>query len=86
MQKFRYTAFARPETEICYVVYYTYEETDDWYYVLQRLAGKRVEPDRLITYLFSYGELQQGLEIMRDRREEYVKIMVKYSIGEYFSR
>lgn len=56
---------------------FTHEETDDWHYVLQRLAWKRVEPERLITHLFSFGELQQGLEIMRDKREEYVKIMVK---------
>lgn len=56
---------------------FTHEDTDDWHYVLQRLEGKRVEPERLITRLLSFGELQQGLEIMRDKREEYVKIMVK---------
>lgn len=56
---------------------FTHEETDDWHYVLNRLAGKRVKPEKLITHLFSFGELRQGLEIMRDKREEYVKIMVE---------
>lgn len=56
---------------------FTHEETDDWHYVLHCLAGKRVEPEKLITHLFSFGELRLGLEIMRSKREEYVKIMVK---------
>lgn len=56
---------------------FIHEETDDWHYVLHRLAEKRVEPEKLITHLLSFGELQQGLEIMRDKREEYVKIMLK---------
>lgn len=41
------------------------------------IVQKRVEPEKLITHLLSFEELQQGLEIMQDKREEYVKIMVK---------
>lgn len=55
---------------------FTHEETDDWHYVLQRLEQKRVEPERLITHLLSFEELQKGLTIMRDKSEEYVKVMV----------
>lgn len=56
---------------------FTHEETDDWHYVLQRLAEKRIEPEKLITHFLLFEELHQGLEIMRDKREEYVKMMVK---------
>ena len=55
---------------------FTHEETDDWHYVLQRLAQKRIEPEKLITHMLPFEELQQGLAIMRDKSEEYVKVMV----------
>ncbi len=56
---------------------FTHEDADDWHYVLQRLAEKRIGPEKLITHLLPFGELSQGLEIMRDKREEYVKVMIK---------
>lgn len=55
---------------------FTHEETDDWHYVLQRLAQGRIEPEKLITHMLSFDELQQGLAIMRDKSEEYVKMVV----------
>ncbi len=61
----------------CWNSSFTGEETDDWRYVLERLAGKRVKPESLITHLLSFEELYQGLTVMRDKREEYVKVMVK---------
>lgn len=54
---------------------FTHEESDDWHYVLKRLAEKRIDPEMLITHRFPFGELQQGLLLMRDKREEYVKVM-----------
>lgn len=55
---------------------FTHEESDDWHYVLRRLAEKRIDPEMLITHRFPFEELQQGLLLMRDRREEYVKVMI----------
>ena len=61
----------------CWNSSFTGEETDDWHYVLERLDRKRIVPERLITHLYPFEQLPQGLEIMRNKREEYVKVMVK---------
>ncbi|MBD5529304.1 MAG: galactitol-1-phosphate 5-dehydrogenase [Lachnospiraceae bacterium] len=61
----------------CWNSSFTQEETDDWHYVLERLAGGRIQPERLITHLLPFERLPQGLEIMRDKSEEYVKVMTK---------
>jgi L-iditol 2-dehydrogenase len=55
---------------------FLHEETDDWHYVLDRLSWNQVKPDRFITHRLALEELEQGLHIMRDKREDYVKIMV----------
>ena len=54
---------------------FTHEETDDWHYVLDRLAKNRAKPEMLITHRFALAELETGLHIMRDKSEDYVKIM-----------
>lgn len=54
---------------------FTHEENDDWHYVLQRLADRRIAPAQMITHRFSLAELNRGLGIMRDKREEYGKVM-----------
>lgn len=55
---------------------FTHEESDDWQYVLQRLKEKKVEPVKLISHRFALKDLEKGLEIMRDKTEDYVKIMI----------
>lgn len=64
----------------CWNSSFTREETDDWHYVLERLAGGRIQPERLITHLLPFERLPQGLEIMRDKSEEYVKVMTKLQV------
>lgn len=56
---------------------FTHEESDDWHYVLQNLKEKRVSPEKLISHRFSLEELEKGLEIMRDKTEDYVKILIE---------
>lgn len=53
---------------------FTHEDSDDWHYVLQRLAGKRIDPGQFITQKFPFGQLEEGLHIMRDKSREYIKI------------
>ncbi len=48
---------------------------DDWQYVLDRLQRGRIHPEQCITHFFSLDALEQGFEIMRDKTQEYVKIM-----------
>ncbi len=45
------------------------------YYELCRLAEKRMDPQALITHGLRLEELERGLHIMRDKTEDYVKIM-----------
>lgn len=54
---------------------FTRENGDDWHYVLERLAKKRIVPDRLISHRFPLEELEQGFLIMRDKTQDYGKIM-----------
>ncbi len=54
---------------------FTGEETDDWHYVLERLEENKVNPAQFITHRFSLEEIAQGFHIMRDKSEDYVKVM-----------
>lgn len=64
-----------------------YGKGDDWQYVLSRLTTwKKVSgsssaplfsPANLITHRFPVEALETGLDIMRRKSEEYVKIMIK---------
>ncbi len=54
---------------------FTHEDNDDWHYVLERLEQKQIAPVELISHRFSLDELEQGFHIMRDKSEDYVKIM-----------
>ncbi len=56
---------------------YGYSREDDWHYVLRRLKQKRISPADLISYRLSLDELQQGGHIMRDKTEDYVKIVAQ---------
>ena len=54
---------------------FTYDREDDWHYVLDRLQDNRIAPAELITHRFSLTDLYGGFEIMRDKSEEYGKVM-----------
>lgn len=44
--------------------------------VLDRLAAGSIDPAGLVTHRFPLDALDRGLCIMRDKTEEYCKIMV----------
>ncbi|MBQ9232940.1 MAG: galactitol-1-phosphate 5-dehydrogenase, partial [Lachnospiraceae bacterium] len=54
---------------------FTHEEDDDWHYVVDKLADGAVKPEELISHRLSLEELERGMEIMRDKSEDYVKVM-----------
>lgn len=56
---------------------FTHSEEDDWNYVLKRLEQRRICPERFITHLLQFEELPRGLNIMKDKTEDYVKVMLK---------
>ncbi len=51
------------------------DENDDWHYVINRLKAKRITPSDLITHRYSLESIDKGFEIMRDKREDYIKVM-----------
>ena len=48
---------------------------DDWHYVLDRVAENRISPKILISHRLPLSELETGLHIMRDKTEDYCKVM-----------
>lgn len=49
---------------------------DDWHYVLNCLAKGQIHPEELITHSYAIEDLKKGFQIMHEKSEEYVKIMV----------
>lgn len=54
---------------------FTHDSNDDWHYVLNRLARKRIDPASLISHRFSLEHLDLGLKLMLGKSEDYVKVM-----------
>lgn len=52
------------------------ETDDDWHYVLNKVAEGKVNPENLITHKLGFEELEKGLKIMKDKTEDYVKVMI----------
>ncbi|MCM1183183.1 MAG: galactitol-1-phosphate 5-dehydrogenase [Roseburia sp.] len=55
---------------------FSHTADDDWHYALERISRGRLSPKELITHRFPLEELERGLHIMRDKTEDYTKIMV----------
>lgn len=55
---------------------FTHDKEDDWHYALERMERKRVEPEKLITHRMAPESFGKGFEIMRNKSEDYVKIMM----------
>ncbi|MCR4842010.1 MAG: galactitol-1-phosphate 5-dehydrogenase [Eubacterium sp.] len=55
---------------------YTGEDEDDWHTVVRLYEEGKIDPGRLITHSLAFDELIRGLEIMRDKSDEYIKVMI----------
>ena len=55
---------------------FTELESDDWHYVLSKLADEKIHPAELISHRFGMDELEKGLHIMRDKSESFLKVMM----------
>ena len=53
-----------------------YDEPVDWEYVRKKLEEGHIEPQKLITHQFAIEDLEKGFGIMRDKTEDYIKIMM----------
>ena len=54
---------------------FTHSEDDDWNIVLRSIASGKIKPEKLITHRFSPEDFYKGFEIMRDKTEDYIKVM-----------
>ena len=52
------------------------DAVDDWKYVITHINSLPIRPSELITHKLSLEELNIGLELMRDKKEPYCKVMV----------
>lgn len=55
---------------------FTGEERDDWHYAIRLLERKKILPKNLITHRLPLSELQSGLNILHEKKEEHGKIII----------
>jgi len=55
---------------------FTGEADDDWHYVVDRLESGRIHPECLISHSYGMDDIIKGFELMRDKSEDYVKVMM----------
>ena len=60
---------------------FTKSEDDDWHYVINLLQNDFIHPELLITHRVNLGELEKGLHIMKNKTEDYIKIMCNMQCG-----
>ena len=56
---------------------FTHEESDDWHYALGRLSARQINPVTFISHRLPFDRLERGLAIMRDKTEDFCKIMIR---------
>jgi len=54
---------------------YRHSEDDDWHMVVSALENGRIVPQSFITHLLGFEDLGKGFEMMRDKTENYIKVM-----------
>jgi len=57
---------------------FTHEVTDDWHFVTDLLNKGKITKNLLISHKLPFDELMKGLLIMRDKTEDYTKIIVTF--------
>lgn len=55
---------------------FTGDMDDDWHYVLRKLSEGTVQPSEFISHRFDMQNFENGLLIMRDKLENYGKILL----------
>ncbi len=55
---------------------FTHSMEDDWHYVMKRLQNHRIRPEELVTHRFLLERLSDGLILMRNKTEEFGKVMI----------
>lgn len=56
---------------------FTNSKDDDWHYVLGKLSQNKINPSQFISHKFNINDLEKGLNIMKDKSEDYLKILME---------
>lgn len=56
---------------------FTRTEDDDWHYVVNLIKEGKVNPSKLITHRLKMENLMEGFEIMKDKKEDYIKVIME---------
>ena len=54
---------------------FRWDKEDDWHYVINCITAGRINPAQFISHRFSLEDIEEGFRIMRDKTEDYLKIM-----------
>lgn len=54
---------------------FTGDENDDWHEVLRLLETRAILPENIISHRLPLADLERGLSIMRDKTEDFAKIL-----------
>lgn len=55
---------------------FTHRNSDDWQYVIEKLKSGKSMAKEFISHSLKINELEKGFHIMRDKSEDYIKIMM----------
>ena len=55
---------------------FTHQTEDDWHYVLDKLDQKKIQPEKLISHRFDLENAIQGMQIMKEKTQDYIKVMI----------
>lgn len=66
--------FAAPDIGCCEA------KRTDWEYVLELLAQERIHPEQFISHRYDMAHLEQGMKVMRDKSEDYLKILMQKEV------
>ena len=58
---------------------FTHDKDDDWHYVLDRLQQGKIKPEGFITQRYNLENIIEGFQLMRDKKEDYIKVMAAES-------
>lgn len=55
---------------------FTHNKNDDWHYVIDKLQCGVIHPESMITHKLTFDKLENGLSLMREKVEDYIKVMI----------
>ena len=55
---------------------FDHSDNDDWNYIIKLLENGSIHPEKIISHRFGMDDFIKGFELMRDKAEDYAKVMM----------